>query len=616
MTAALLVLLTGISYANPGASADKVVADLAQIMGRKLEAAKAMSKDILVVRLHAADPDDVLAQVAWAVGGSWEQDGETLRLVRTGQDLAAERRREAEIIRKDLASWRQQSLEQVKGQDGESWARRGLLEFLEYFPMRELEKLPTDVPAVFSDQPTQLQFALPAPTLKAVAILRADYEKMRSQPTPKSDPDSEPEFEAAPGFDPTPGPWGKMLLTFNRAPEVPGFLLATLIFLDRSGSARGSFSVKSEVAEDLELTESYFKDVDPWEKVRAHWRELRPKLRYPTRFEPLSLSGGPVFRRWAEKKGLNLIANLHDSMVAEPWTGDLSEKMIRGTIEPTNEFVEDSVWIKFRPKAAAYSRETRVDRTLLERYASEISQDEDLPLRRACQWKMAFPRDSALVSYLEMSLHDSPSGGFYGTEGIYRLIGSFSDAQMKAAYSDGIGFADLSGAQQVAFRQYLLNSSGDFELKPSVAASRVTTFLDMEPTEFLAGRLNQPRLVIQEIQKPTYLPKSKGEELALDEKGFARLKLSAQDPTRPKTDYDFGFARPATLTGWTVTVDVSQAFEIVSEASATTGIGAMTPYEKLPDAFRNQVEAEMRVIMEKRKNRKATPPTHAVPPPR
>lgn len=87
-----------VTYSSPGIAAGKALKELSPKVGLTLLASPTTENEILVLSLKDAPVKEVLAKLAWAVGGSWKKEGEAYRLARTSEDHAAERARERNNI--------------------------------------------------------------------------------------------------------------------------------------------------------------------------------------------------------------------------------------------------------------------------------------------------------------------------------------------------------------------------------------------------------------------------------------------------------------------------------------------------------------------------------------
>lgn len=97
---AWVALAGGLNYENAGASARRVVEDLARVSGTRMEAIADFERDIVAVRWRDKPLEAIRAELAERLAGEWEREGEILRLVRSREALRKEADAERETLQK------------------------------------------------------------------------------------------------------------------------------------------------------------------------------------------------------------------------------------------------------------------------------------------------------------------------------------------------------------------------------------------------------------------------------------------------------------------------------------------------------------------------------------
>jgi len=233
---AWVALASGMHYENAGASARRVVEDLARASGTRMEAVADFERDIVAVRWRDKPLEAIRAELAERLAGEWEREGEILRLVRSREALrkeaVAERETVARVYDTELARHRKlgdpdrpPTAAEFEGMSRElhllaqshpesGWAersraiaRRGpidrlLLRILEVLGHKVLEEIPRGEGRVYTFAPNRRQLKLPEQVRGAVADCLSDWRLWNrvagtAQPTGKHI-ETDPRFLAAP----------------------------------------------------------------------------------------------------------------------------------------------------------------------------------------------------------------------------------------------------------------------------------------------------------------------------------------------------------------------------------------------------------------------------------
>lgn len=93
-----VALMGGLTYENAGASARRIVGDLAVLSGTRMEAVADFERDIVAVRWRDKPLDAIRVELAERLAGEWESEGDILRLVRSRDALRKEAQEEKETL--------------------------------------------------------------------------------------------------------------------------------------------------------------------------------------------------------------------------------------------------------------------------------------------------------------------------------------------------------------------------------------------------------------------------------------------------------------------------------------------------------------------------------------
>jgi hypothetical protein len=538
-----------VTYQNPGTTAGRLLKDLSAQTGQTLLTSPVTDGEVLAIRLHETPVREAMEKIAWAVGGSWKQEGETFRLVRTSEDVRAEQARERnrliEAFRKALAR-RQEGLAKVGEFDAKQAERmakdaaaaierfnpesadpsfwrftnrlaeqspvgRAMTRILSRVVPADLADLPKGIKIVYSTNPTRTQRRLTSEVKPVIATLQREQGLWVDAMTRFNvkNPvvgNSAYLMNGIHGADRPIDSIGKVLLVVVRS-SFSGVARFELLIADPKGKivARSEASLGPTYDDYMKIADVPENDVKvprPKDAAALASRaesdgkdgipdDLRQRLLRPEENEPM----GIVFGNWlvalGEAKRVNLVTSISDTSFYS-FSGGLKEvpatQMVRllGTDYETQ---ETSGWIAVRPGAAVSARALRVDRRTLGPYLRRRAEPTPLTVEEQAMWAVRLPvDDDARLTTGLVNLVSSDEARFqYVDPRQLRLIGLLTKAQRTAARQGGLPLGSLTPEQSRLLQEMVYGERGrlDYNGRSAVESELYNEGILKEPTESL-----------------------------------------------------------------------------------------------------------------------------------
>lgn len=365
-----------VTYSTAGAPTGKVLKELSAKTGMSLSTSPATERDVLVISVQDAPVKELLAKIAWAVGGSWKQEGDSLRLARTSEDTAAERARErastldgyakalakrkadlaasgeltatkAEEFAKQAAIRVRSFSPEMRGNQnfwefaqkmaGESPAGRAIGKLMSLLTPQDLADLPSGIRVVYSTNPTRMQRSLGG---AATAILNA-YQRdqviwaeamakhqVKNPTVGNTTYIVLPELSDPETNNSGTGKIGKVLFAMTRSGNVGGGVQVELLLANTKGQiiSRGNgniaaYNFRTEKQPEAPKDDPKVIRGEDAEKIAFNVQsnrlpkipeEIRARLLQPEIYEPLAMFAGQTLLNAGKARKTNLVATLSD----------------------------------------------------------------------------------------------------------------------------------------------------------------------------------------------------------------------------------------------------------------------------------------------------------------
>lgn len=502
-----------LTYRNPAAPVSVILRDLSQELRRPLTADATTAREVLCLRLTQTPSEDVLRDIAWAVGGSWEKRGEGFCLTRSPVDLAEERlavrnddiscyraflnahratltapalsddassRKLVEDLARDAkvaTAKRTQNLKSRETLRRSTPAGRFLQSLMASFRPEDLADLPTDRPVVFSTSPTTAQRTFPFSIARPLEQLKASLPVWKDAVTASRGQDA-----LLTGVRELDSPLnasqlGPMLLSVRRVSHL--FVQFELRVYSRSGQRLLSLEDNFRPAQlDAALVTGperpYFELPEVTVQILEAARAGRPVpppwpdvLRHPTSADPLAPTLGEVWLALAQAESRDLVANLSDGdliLTSLLRTSGWGRRQTIDLLRLTSTFESlPSRW-RMRPAHPVDARRQRASRPDLEAWLAYLVQNPLPRIDPDARWEARLPEQLELTSALTQLLHLPPRR----RSAWLRFYGTLTDSQRRVARDKGFPLRDLSPAQLDAIVRIGLGESFGLEMDPKL----------------------------------------------------------------------------------------------------------------------------------------------------
>jgi hypothetical protein len=538
-----------VTYQNPGVSAGKLLKDLSAQTGQSLLTSPVTDGEVLAIRLSDVPLREAMEKIAWAVGGSWKQEGDAFRLVRTSEDVRAEQARERngliEAFRKALTR-RQEELAKAEefnaaraermakdaaaaiegftpeGADPSFWrftnrlaeqspVGRAMTRILGRVVPADLADLPKGIKIVYSTNPTRTQRRLTSEVKPVIATLQREqalWVDMMTRFNVKNPVigNSTYMMNGIQGADRPIDSIGKVLLVVVRS-SFTGIARFELLIADPKGKivARSEASLGPSYDDYLKLVTVPANDVkvpQPKDAAALASRadsaskaaipdDLRQRLLRPEENEPMGILFGNWLVALGEAKRINLVTSISDtsfySLVGRQKEVPATQIIrLLGTQYETQETPE---WLAFRPTAAVSARALRADRRTLGPYLRRRAEPAPLTVEEQAMWAVRLPVDDAaqLANGLVNLVSDDETRFQYVNPRQLRLLGLLTKAQRAAARQGGLPLGSLTPEQAGLLQEMVYGERGrlDFEGRQAAENELYNEGILKEPTESL-----------------------------------------------------------------------------------------------------------------------------------
>lgn len=576
--------VTRVTYENKAASTEVVLRDLSKKTGLRLEASPQTNREILTIRVVDVPVKDLLARIAWAVGGSWKQEKAARRLVQTPSDVLAERKRERDVLvaryRRLLATKRARLKKTPEftravadrlllqhahlAKDPNVWGinwplddqapvGRALDRLLVQFSPEELADLSEGIKVVYATKPTpsQRRFRFrTAPIVSQFVKEQAVWLDRLARVT-GMDPKVEViQFQLNSHFRPNGQEKKVKRVLLSIIPN--GFengISFGLSFLDKTGDsvAKLPWSDSLEGGRDSRFLANDVKvQILPeygefYRTTRASRvpptvpSTMRERFLHPEIYEPLGYLTGSSLINLAKAKRSNLVASVGESSW-EAFDRDaknpVSSSSILRKLADWNEIQDDHGWITLRPCQAMSNQEARVDRTALGGYLRRFASPEPLSITERIQWNARIGNPQTGLT-LQLSQYLDSVGIIFPDP--IPLLGSLTPTQQRQARQGGLSFGALSPSQIEAIKRILYGPIINLTFDPVLArkAGIMPEFIFdrvlWEPTEAIPNGITPSgKLTITDVRNDAVFldPKLPGNEYHTAKEGHTAKQLA------------------------------------------------------------------------------------------
>jgi hypothetical protein len=234
--------------------------------------------------------------------------------------------------------------------------------------------------------------------------------------------------------------------------------------------------------------------------------DFKQKMLQPEKIDPFNLMGEWTLRKYAEAKGKNIVAVVHDSMVQVlmffPLMGGLTPGRLEKGLGSANSVLTNTGnWAVITPKVRTEAYEDTMDRGVLGKMARRMASSDKITLEEWGDFAYRLGREpwDSIFSLYTMILQGRM--GFNMNWNGLRVYGSLEPNQRQALQKGGkIMFGNMSQTQQKLFAELVYGVNGNLEITSTaqeVAApvavgddEAVQTMeympgIDQEPTELL-----------------------------------------------------------------------------------------------------------------------------------
>lgn len=181
-----------VTYSTVAVSAKKAIADLAEKTGKKLACSPAMEREVLILNLHDAPLDKVMAEIANVTSGTWTQEGDITYLSTNGSVRAGEEQKAADHLSGQIDAFlkkQQDTMAKAAKEAGDQSVNAAAAMFGMMGNSSSLMKLAFAIGAkqlavseggrvVFSTNPTGMQKSLPSAAGPIIADYVTEHNKM------------------------------------------------------------------------------------------------------------------------------------------------------------------------------------------------------------------------------------------------------------------------------------------------------------------------------------------------------------------------------------------------------------------------------------------------------
>lgn len=577
-----------VNFAHSGAPLGRLLPDLGAEAGVEFDIQEAAAREVVALRIDGRPLGEVLDRVGAVTGTRWFAQGSKIRVIvdLEGRRLAQEqrsaaRREELARARESLAYWMQRRSSGESGEDYSPSIDTRLVNSLALgLPDSVFLGLELGERVVFSTSPTATQRPMPRFDQSLLnAWIAAHNSSVRAAR----------EAQAAGGDDDELGPFREfakemealfgsrreaqeissglsklnlvveMANRFERLPSVRlrGYDAAGNVVLesravmepsrrmnegepDESGEGGGPRfeGLLLEMSRDeTKVTlsaeaESHFaakfnvsqRVTGPGAAMTARVREVVSR---PDVYEPLALEYGEALVAVAEKRGLQLVACLPDSVVDSftPASGTVGEVVQRLDSESIALEVKDG-WFRVWPEDMALEWETRAVRESLAAVLSVAVETGSVPLDTLAEFAFANPsgEGNSLVSD-RLRLLAPQGGSAWGGDAawsVLRLYGSLPrGARAALRRGERILFSSLSGAARAELTRFLFETGSEFSRFDATSPRRRVGLLEQaflgdmgwggggsflnEPTEVMPSGVPSQGYLAAMVEESDYL---------------------------------------------------------------------------------------------------------------
>lgn len=380
-----------VTFTSRAATADHVIAALANAAKLKLSVSPSMANEVLVISVKESSVGDLLGRIATVTAGSWKWEGANLKLV--PNDAARQREAKAELEETTLA-FKQEIADRMKSKAGGVDPQALVLGHLD---PAALASLGDNERVVFSTRPTRTQRPFIGDISSLVdRIVQKHNADIASGPAFLEDDEDEIEEPStyreriAESKRPI-GDVSKAIVVASKMPNGVGEypVLVELRLYDASGrvaysheSGLNGFTSENSVELEapapsgpqipIELSLTTRELSEHLRRIAAGRRdvrlsaELRQLIYHPDKVDPLSLFTSDGLLSLAKKRGLPMVASLSDDCALysrKISTVEAFEQELRGKGELRSKV--EGGWLMIRPSKPAKARNRRVDRVAL-----------------------------------------------------------------------------------------------------------------------------------------------------------------------------------------------------------------------------------------------------------
>lgn len=391
----------------------------------------------------------------------------------------------------------QTTLAQMRAANRLSPASRTLLKLLSRIDPAVLASVRLGENVIFAMKPTPVQKALPSGCQDLI------YDFNREQKFWLMALDNEPPIrENVSGLDPRYGVdkslgEGTRLVLDLRRPVGGDYVGATLRVVNKDGwiVARSTDAIESTMSADppkllaqaegsplpppadatdyvnfYSLKYGYAGDLGRSTDMAALDKRVLPRLLHPEDFEPLNFTVGELIAEVAKAKHANLIALLPDDLLNWNRVSNTGEKFtpngwLLKLAQSSHVVVGEDGWLTIRPQFMAASRDERLDRNELGRFAREVAEKKWMTLDDVAAYSHRQKSPQCLLVYDELlaRLGDNPEGSYPVNDvaAIWkrmelRVFGALTQGQRDTLRRGGrVTVADMSGEARERMRQFL-----------------------------------------------------------------------------------------------------------------------------------------------------------------
>ncbi len=614
LLAALVLVQTpqSISFTCMGSRAPVLLAKLSVAMGRPLSASKSTENEVMVVSVKKVDPGELLNRIAQVAHAQWEQQGDGLVLTRSMEQAAADRSADRDYRTKEIAAqilkvtepltkhptfdvnqikvladvykaynnpnqtrkYDAKTAEKAREAEANSPANRLLAKLLMTFNVRTLSEIEPDSRAVYSTNPTAMQFGLHGieDAMRAYVSEKqiwdaATTEMMDAVQTQAGDGDYPSSRNA------NTGPLSRIELVISRSGSKPT-LAFSCTMLDRDGQqidqamgAVNSFDAEyfsgrkspakagdkpvdwsadskavmdslkwEEGSDDISLSSSLSSQAQPPSSHTSP--RAKEIIRQPETIDPLSLAPSDLLVSWSKDKDKQLVALLPDDMMAMLFVPVMDNVAgVRAMMDMTSkldlETKIDGDWALAYPPDAYLTRTSRFDRFAFGRAIRLMGEKGSLSLDDLAQYSSsAKGLDTDPLFFFAFAVErDVSSMANIGQWDMLRFYGTLTTTQRSTLGKGGkIELGVLSPNQQRLVQRMVFTSASPVGLE---SPNQDTGDAEMDAKQLTA--MQAEAVLLRESTNA--LPRG------LDNRGYVSLTQKTEEVAIPNSMVNYGYGR-------------------------------------------------------------------------